>query len=222
MYVSSYSPVQSALVNPSYLQSMQMSSMGIPYHSSFVFPMQQSFAGAQPFQSSQIVQPWHSGIYSSIPYNVVSYTFSPAWQSGVLPVYMGSISPNWSWNQAGIFPGFQNFTSNFMSGLRFEAFAGMTQPRVELAETNNDIVITAELPNVNPNDLNLTVTDDSVSISALAFSGNTAVPIHRTICLPTTVKSEQVNATFTNGILEARLPKSDVSVRRKIKVNPSI
>ena len=222
MYVSSYSPVQSALVSPNYLQSMQMSGMGIPYQSNFVFPMQQSFAGAQPFQSGQIVQPWHSGIFSSIPYNVVSYTFSPAWQSGVLPVYMGSINPSWSWNQAGVFGGPHSLSGNIMSGLRFEASAGMTQPRVELAETNNDIVITAELPNVNPNDLSLTVTDDSVSISALAFSGNTAVPIHRTVCLPTTIKSEQVNATFSNGILEARLPKSDVSVRRKIKVNPSI
>lgn len=97
---------------------------------------------------------------------------------------------------------------------------GLIQPRIELAETNSDIVVTAELPNVNPNDLNLTVTDDSVSISCTAFASGIPSSVHRTIALPTSVRSEEVTANYSNGILECRLPKSDLMTRRRIRVNP--
>jgi len=98
--------------------------------------------------------------------------------------------------------------------------AGLVEPRVEISETNSDIVVTAELPNINPNDLNLTVTDDSLSISCTAFAGGIPTSVHRTIALPTSVKAEQVTANYSNGILECRLPKSDLAARRRIRVNP--
>lgn len=95
---------------------------------------------------------------------------------------------------------------------------GLAQMRVDLAETNSDVVIAAELPNVSLNDLSLTVTDDSMSISATAYAGNHTTSLYRTIALPTTIKSEQVEATYSNGILEVRCPKSDLVSRRKVKV----
>ncbi|MDA8334679.1 MAG: Hsp20/alpha crystallin family protein [Peptococcaceae bacterium] len=98
------------------------------------------------------------------------------------------------------------------------ATTGLAQMRVDLAETNSDVVVAAELPNVSLNDLSLTVTDDSLSISATAFAGNRACSLYRTIALPTTIKSEQVEATYANGILEIRAPKSDLVSRRKVKV----
>jgi HSP20 family molecular chaperone IbpA len=97
--------------------------------------------------------------------------------------------------------------------------SGMMQPRIELAETNSDVVVTAELPNINPNNLQLTVTDDSLSISALAISGGMTTSLHRTVALPCSVRAEHVDATYSNGILEARLPKSDLTARRRVKVN---
>lgn len=100
-----------------------------------------------------------------------------------------------------------------------QATTGLAQMRVDLHETNSDVVIAAELPNVSLNDLNLTVTDDSLSISATAFAGNRSTSLFRTVALPTSIKSEQVEATYANGILEIRAPKSDISTRRKVKVN---
>ena len=97
--------------------------------------------------------------------------------------------------------------------------SGLAQMRVDLHETNSDVIVVAELPNINLNDLNLTVTDDSLSISATAFAGNRATSLFRTVALPTSVKAEQVEATYSNGILEIRAPKSDVTTRRKVKVN---
>ncbi len=109
----------------------------------------------------------------------------------------------------------------FVSPMSFNTIqsSGLAQMRVDLHETNSDVIVVAELPNVNLNDLNLTVTDDSLSISATAFAGNRATSLFRTVALPTSVKAEQVEATYSNGILEIRAPKSDVTTRRKVKVN---
>ncbi|MGE5416114.1 MAG: Hsp20/alpha crystallin family protein [Acidobacteriota bacterium] len=117
----------------------------------------------------------------------------------------------------------QAFNSAINSGLvNMNAIAsstGLAQMRVDLAETNSDVVVAAELPNVSLNDLIVTVTDDSMSISATAWAGSSATSLYRTIALPTTIKSEQCEATYANGVLELRAPKSDVVTRRKVKVN---
>jgi len=109
-------------------------------------------------------------------------------------------------------------TSGVMS-LNTIGTTGLTQMRVDLAETNSDVIVAAELPNVSLNDLSLTVTDDSMSISATAFAGTGTTALYRTIALPTTIRAEQVEATYANGILEIRAPKSDVVSRRKVKVS---
>lgn len=119
----------------------------------------------------------------------------------------------------------QAFGSQFNSGQMalntIQSTSGLAQMRVDLHETNSDVVVAAELPNVSLNDLNLTVTDDSLSISATAFAGNRATSLFRTVALPTSIKSEQVEAAYSNGILEIRAPKSDILTRRKVKVNVS-
>lgn len=100
-----------------------------------------------------------------------------------------------------------------------QSSAGMAQMRVDLSETNNDVVVAAELPNISLNDLNLTVTDDSLSISATAWAGSQATSLYRTIALPTSIRAEQVEATYSNGILEIRAPKSDIQARRRVRIN---
>lgn len=212
MYVGSYSPIQNAFSSTG-AQPWQSGQAGFPIQHGFAGPIQ-----AQPTAFQTGIHPWQMGSFSAIPYNVVSYSFNPAWQSS-------SFMPSWGWNQSNAFATSPQVMGGFppiASSYRLESSSGIVQPRVELAETNTDLVITAELPNVNSNDINLTITDDSLTISAFAFSGSGMIPVHRTICLPTSIRSEHVNASFTNGIMEARLPKSDANVRRRIKVSPSI
>lgn len=185
-------------------------------------PMQQSFAPIQPgWSSSMAIQQPISGSWMAQPagYLPVSNMLAvPAMQTGMFGFPSGAMSysfapaPGW---QMGATP-----TPPATGYGAFQAGAGLVQPRVELAETNTDIVVTAELPNIDVRNLNLTVTDDSLSISALAYAPGGTSSLHRSIALPTSIKAEQVTATYNNGILEARLPKSDVSVRRQIRVNP--
>ncbi|NLJ99614.1 MAG: Hsp20 family protein [Clostridia bacterium] len=209
MYISSYSPIQSSYGG--------LGSQGL-YSGGFGYPIQQAFSAGP-----MMYPPLQSGSFSVPPYNVVSYGFAPSFQSGsYMPQYGGFIP-----SQGSGMMGRQQFSSGiphtFASGYGIASSTGIVQPSIELAETNNDLVLTCELPNVNPNDVNLTVTDDSISISTVAHdSSGLSTPVHRTVCLPTSIKSERVNASFSNGILEARLPKSDISARRRIKVNPTI
>jgi HSP20 family molecular chaperone IbpA len=131
--------------------------------------------------------------------------------------------------QAGINQASTGFQSTFNPSLTWGgintqqgAFTspGLTQPRVDLSETNSDVVIAAELPNINPNNLNLTVTDDSITISActMGFGGATGTSIYRTVSLPTDVRAEHCSASYNNGILEVRCPKADLTTRRRIQV----
>ncbi|ACV63915.1 heat shock protein Hsp20 [Desulfofarcimen acetoxidans DSM 771] len=123
----------------------------------------------------------------------------------------------------------QAFASSFGNQIGGQVFAtglntiqssqGMAQMRLDLHETNSDVVVAAELPNVSLNDLNLTVTDDSMSISATALAGGQVTSLFRTVALPTDIKAELVEATYSNGILEIRAPKSDITSRRRLKIN---
>ncbi|KYH30822.1 Hsp20/alpha crystallin family protein [Neomoorella mulderi] len=135
----------------------------------------------------------------------------PGLMGGINPVSMGMAQP--------MTTGFSGMMGGMPVSSTIAPTTGMIQPRIELAETNSDVVVTAELPNINPNNLQLTVTDDSLSISALAISGGMTTSLHRTVALPCSVRAEHVDATYSNGILEARLPKSDLTARRRVKVN---
>lgn len=197
---------------------------------SFVFPAQSGMTQLQPMQSVQSYVPIQAQGYnlplqqssiswgSMIPQGTFNYGFNPgqSWQgSSFISPMAGShfISPQVSSYIPAQVTGMGNLTSGIRSG------AGFAQPRVELAESNSDVIVTAELPNVDPNQIYLTVTDDSLSISALANLGGTSSSIHRTVALPTNVKSEHLDVNFSNGTLECRLPKSDLAVRRRVKVN---
>ncbi|MEW6183910.1 MAG: Hsp20/alpha crystallin family protein [Bacillota bacterium] len=172
----------------------------------------------------------------SLAYNPAILSGLTAWNNPALlnaaimnqPITTAAISPlaTAAWNNPFINPAIQQgFINPFLSGqigiqgTAIQASTGLAQMRVDLHETNSDVIVAAELPNVSLNDLNLTVTDDSISISATAFAGAQATSLFRTVALPSSIKAEQVEATYANGILEVRAPKSDVVTRRRVKVN---
>ncbi|MDN5344868.1 MAG: hypothetical protein PWQ18_980 [Clostridia bacterium] len=167
-----------------------------------------------------IGQPLASGQFGGFMGGISPLATGMAYPMGTgFPGFMGGISPLSMGMAQPMTTGFPGMLGSSGISSSIAPTTGMIQPRVELAETNSDVVVTAELPNINPNNLQLTVTDDSLSISALALSGGMTTSLHRTIALPCSVRAEHVDATYSNGILEARLPKSDLTARRRVKVN---
>lgn len=106
------------------------------------------------------------------------------------------------------------------------------QPRVNVQDREADIRITAELPGVGKDDVDVSVSDNAVTIKASTreekeegepegefFRREIASgSFSRTVPLPGDVDADKAKASFDNGVLELTLPKVEGSRRRQIPV----
>jgi HSP20 family protein len=103
-------------------------------------------------------------------------------------------------------------------------------PRVDMSESDNDIVITAELPGVDKDSVDISVTDNRITISGekreqqnLEERGyykteRSYGSFQRSFYLPCKVESDKVDAHFTDGVLTVNLPKSMAESERIKKI----
>ena len=105
-------------------------------------------------------------------------------------------------------------------------------PQVDVTETDKEIKVCAELPGIEAKDLEITVTDDALTIQGEKLSERKSDDegrhwtersygsFERTIPLPAEVDSEKAISSFKNGILRITLPKRQGAKprSRKIKV----
>jgi len=109
-------------------------------------------------------------------------------------------------------------------------FAEGKLPKVDIINNDNDVLIRAELPGVDEKDLDISMTDNSVTIKANTSYENKEEKANyyrseiehgqycRTLTLPADVDIEQAKSSFKNGVLELTVPKIERSQRRTIKV----
>jgi HSP20 family protein len=103
--------------------------------------------------------------------------------------------------------------------------------RVDMHETENEIVIEAALPGVKPEDCDISLRDDSITVSGEIKSerkeeeeGQVYLQeryygrFQRTIPLPTPVNADKAEATFHDGILRVVMPKSEEQKARHISI----
>ncbi len=108
-------------------------------------------------------------------------------------------------------------------------FTGLT-PKVDLVERDKEIVIRAELPGVDKDNLDISLTDDSVTINATTSKESeeekgdyhrreiSRGSFSRTLALPSAVKADDTKASFKDGVLELILQKQAPAKRHSIKV----
>jgi HSP20 family protein len=107
---------------------------------------------------------------------------------------------------------------------------------VDLTETDDEIVVKVAVPGVKPEDLNVSVTGDMLTISAETRDESEAREerderpgqrhyrewyygrVERTLRLPVAVNSDAAQAECSNGVLTLRLPKAENVRPRAIKV----
>ena len=104
------------------------------------------------------------------------------------------------------------------------------EPAVEMFETDQDVVTRAALPNIDPKQIDITVTGDSITLRGESkheeeHTGRNYVrrefrhgSFSRTLPLPTEVKSAEAKATYKDGVLEVKIPKSERVTPRAVKV----
>ncbi len=150
-----------------------------------------------------------SGNYVTAP---VAFNQWPATNSGFTNVssgYYPSINAGYNSPYSNLSSGYYGF---------YQAPYNQTlvaQPSVDISETTSDVCVAAYIPNVALNDVSLSVTDNSVTISATAWTGVQNVVFNRTIALPTSIHTDSVDASMQSGILEIRLPKADKVSRKR-------
>jgi HSP20 family protein len=103
---------------------------------------------------------------------------------------------------------------------------GYDVPPIDLIDTNEEIIAMIALPGIAKENIDLAVTEDTLSITAKAMPRTASYlrremspeGFKREIKLPVEVKPEQVKARFDNGILEVRLPKLVVTSATTVQV----
>lgn len=120
-------------------------------------------------------------------------------------------------------------TPSWMPRLKFPELSGIS-PSVDMYEEGDDIVIKAEIPGISREDISIDLADDVISISGekkseerterkdfLRLERNFGT-FTRKLRLPVEVRSDAARATFKDGVLEVRLPKSEEAKQRVRKI----
>ena len=106
-------------------------------------------------------------------------------------------------------------------------------PAVNLYETADGYVLTAELPGVSPDDIHVSLEDSTVTLEGerkIDFTDQGASPhrrerqagsFRRAFALPAAIDADKVEAVHRNGVLLLRLPKTPEHQPRQIAVQAS-
>mgnify|MGYP001573964183 CR=1 FL=1 len=93
-------------------------------------------------------------------------------------------------------------------------------PVAHVYETESAIVMAFELPGVNKEDIELSITDEAIEVSAQKKAEeNKGCSFYGILQIPEGVITENVQATYNNGILKMELPKAKKQeTRKKIEI----
>lgn len=106
-------------------------------------------------------------------------------------------------------------------------------PPLDISETDEDIIVKAEIPGIELKDIDISISGDILTIKGekkeekeekgrnYHFIERSYGCFSRSVTLPASVKHEQVKAEYKKGILEIALPKSEKVKVKKIPVKIS-
>ena len=104
-------------------------------------------------------------------------------------------------------------------------------PALELADTGDNFVLKAQLPGIDPKDIDVQVTREAISISGERRYENTEEKpgyvrsefrygkFHRVLSLPAPIQNDSVQAEYKDGILTLTLPKVTEARNKVVKIN---
>ncbi len=117
-----------------------------------------------------------------------------------------------------------------MSNQQPESDGAEGQLTIDVYQTENDIVIKSTIAGVKPEDLDVSINNDMVTVKGerkneeIVENGNYYYQecywgsFSRSVLLPVDVIPEKADAALKNGILTIRLPKADTTKTKKIQV----
>ena len=109
--------------------------------------------------------------------------------------------------------------------------SGFWSPAVDIYETESDIVLKAELPEVNQKDININIENNVLTLKGeRKFEKETKEEnfhriersygsFSRSFNLPGSIDKDNVKASYKNGVLKITMPKKEESKPKQITVN---
>lgn len=103
-------------------------------------------------------------------------------------------------------------------------------PAMDLVETDEEYVLTADLPGLSQEDINLEFEDNVLTLSGERKAEHSerkegyyrleraSGSFSRSLTLPEGVDAEAVKATFEKGVLEVRIPKPEQRKPKKVAI----
>jgi len=107
---------------------------------------------------------------------------------------------------------------------------GEWYPSLDVAETKNDIVVKAEVPGMDPKDIDISLSNGLLTIKGekkqereekegdYHLTERSFGTFTRAIQLPAEVQSDKIEASYKNGVLKVTLPKSEEAKKKEIKI----
>ncbi len=104
------------------------------------------------------------------------------------------------------------------------------EPFIDVIETDKEVIATAEMPGLEKQDIKINVTEDRLEISAetkheekkeekgYVYRERRSGSYYRAISLPSPVDPDRSKASYKNGVLEIKMPKTEVKKKTPLKI----
>ena len=126
------------------------------------------------------------------------------------------------------------FEDSFVSPLTWRQLDGeMLNPAMDVHQTGDEIIVTASLPGLKAEDVDITITGQTLAIRG-EFKADEKVErdqylyrerrygtFHRQVELPVRVQGDATTATFEDGVLTLNIPKAEEVKPRQVKIEPA-
>jgi HSP20 family protein len=120
---------------------------------------------------------------------------------------------------------------SWMPRIKFPEMMGEVSPSVDIFEDGNNVVVKAEVPGMKKENIEVSLTQDTITISGQkkeeekiekkdfyrlerSFGSFT-----RKLRLPADIVTDKAKASFKDGVLEVRIPKSPTATSKKITID---
>ena len=99
-------------------------------------------------------------------------------------------------------------------------------PAADINDNDKEVIVTAEIPGLNPDDVDIKASGDMLTIRGEKKSEEKDDnhyeryfgSFERSFQLPSEVSSDKAEATYKKGVLKIKLPKSEIEPRKAIKI----
>jgi len=120
----------------------------------------------------------------------------------------------------------------FFGDVGFPTFgAGMWGPALDVKETKEHIIVSAEIPGMNAKDVEVTISGDTLTLKgekkqekeekeeSFQLIERRYGAFSRSIRLAAEVDTKNIKANYKDGLLTVTLPKSETAKEKQIKIN---